>query len=69
METGLIKNRSTIDVIRFFSNHIRTGRVENISPESFRTKFYNTEYTAKEAVKEDVQQTSFPFHQNQSTKA
>lgn len=54
METGIIKNKSTIDVIRFFSNHIRTSRVETISPESFRSKFYNTEYSAKVAVKEDV---------------
>ncbi len=54
METGLIKNQSTIDVIRFFSNHVRTNRVERISPDSFRSKFYNTEHTAKEAVKEDV---------------
>lgn len=54
METGLIKNQSTIDVIRFFSNHIRTNRVERISPDSFRSKFYNTEHTAKQAVKEDV---------------
>jgi len=54
METGIIKNQSTIDVIRFFSNHVRTDRVESISPDSFRSKFYNTEHTAKEAVKEDV---------------
>jgi hypothetical protein len=50
METGLIKN-----VIRFFSKHFRTARVETISPDSFRSKFYNTEHTAKEAVKDDVQ--------------
>lgn len=54
METGLIKNQSTIDVIRFFSNHVRTDRVESISADSFRSKFYNTEHTAKQAVKEDV---------------
>jgi len=54
METGLIKNHSTIEVIRFFSSHIRTSRVENISADSFRSKFYNTEQTAKDAVKDDV---------------
>jgi hypothetical protein len=54
METGLIKNQSTIDVIRFFSSHISTSRTETISPDSFRSKFYNTEHAAKEAVKEDV---------------
>lgn len=54
METGLIKNQSTIDVIRFFSTYIRTSRVESISADSFRSKFYNTEQTAKDAVKDDV---------------
>ena len=54
METGLIKNQSTIDVIRFFSTHISTSRVESISPDSFRSKFYNIEQTAKDAVKDDV---------------
>lgn len=54
METGFIKNQSTIDVIRFFSSNIRTNRTESISQDSFRSKFYNTEHTTKEAVKEDV---------------
>lgn len=54
METGLIKNQSTIDVIRFFSKNIRTNRTESISTDSFRSKFYNTEHSAKEAVKGDV---------------
>jgi hypothetical protein len=54
METGFIKNQSTIDVIRFFSKNIRTNRTESISTDSFRSKFYNTEHSAKEAVKVDV---------------
>lgn len=54
IETGLIKNQNVLEVIRFFANSVRTGRVETISSESFRTKFYNTEDSAKAAVENDV---------------
>lgn len=54
IETGLIKNQNVLEVIRFFANSVRTGRVETISAESFRTKFYNTEDSTKAAVESDV---------------
>ncbi|MBX2900276.1 MAG: hypothetical protein KF775_11530 [Cyclobacteriaceae bacterium] len=54
IETGLIKNQNILEVIRFFANSVSTNRVGTISAESFRTKFYNTEDSAKAAVESDV---------------
>jgi hypothetical protein len=54
IETRLIKNQNVLDVIRFFSTYISTGRATNVSAESFRTKFYNTEDSAKQAVEKDI---------------
>ncbi|MBS1489712.1 MAG: hypothetical protein JSS93_04230 [Bacteroidetes bacterium] len=54
METGLIKNKNTIEVIRFFAQNMSTNRTETISHDSFRSKFYNVEASAKEAVQADV---------------
>lgn len=54
IETRLIKNQNVLEVIRFFSTYVSTGRATNISAESFRTKFYNTEDSAKQAVEKDI---------------
>jgi|JI10StandDraft_1071094.scaffolds.fasta_scaffold329239_1 hypothetical protein len=54
VETRLIKNQNVLDVIRFFSTYISTGRASNVSAESFRTKFYNTEDSAKKAVESNI---------------
>jgi hypothetical protein len=54
IETRLIKNQNVLDVIRFFSNYISTGRATHVSAESFRTKFYNTEDSAKQAVEDNI---------------
>lgn len=54
IETGLIKNQNVLEVIRFFANSVSTNRAGTISAESFRTKFYNTEDSAKAAVESDV---------------
>jgi len=51
LETKCILNNNTSDLIRFFSRYVQTKRLENISYESFRVRFYNTEESAKRTVR------------------
>jgi len=54
VETRVIKNQNVLELIRFFSNFISTGHASHVSAESFRTKFYNTEDSAKLAVEKNI---------------
>jgi len=51
IKKGLIINGSQIEVIRFIADHYTSMKVEEISEESLRSKFYNTEVSAVDAVK------------------
>jgi hypothetical protein len=51
IETGVIQNKNISELIRFFARFVKTKRSENISYESFRIKYYNTEGSTKDAVK------------------
>lgn len=51
VETGIIKNKNQMDVIKFYASTTQSKRTENISPESFRTKYYNIDESSREAVK------------------
>ncbi len=52
VEVGAIINKNQRELIRFFSSYIKTKNSEHISPESFRTKYYNTEEGTISVVKD-----------------
>lgn len=51
VETGIIKNKNHMDVIKFYASTTQSKRTQNISSESFRTKYYNIDESSREAVK------------------
>jgi hypothetical protein len=51
METGVIKNKNALDVIRFTSGIVQTKHTENISWGSLRAKYYQPERHAVEVIK------------------
>lgn len=51
IEIKLIHNKNVSEVIRFFSRFFQTKRLENISYESFRVRYYNTEDSARRSVR------------------
>lgn len=51
VETGIIQNKNTSELIRFLAKFVKTKRSENISYESFRMKYYNVESNTKDAVR------------------
>ena len=55
VETGVIQNKNTSALVRFFTNFVRTKKSEAISYDSFRIKFYNAESGTKDAVKKTLQ--------------
>ena len=50
-ETGVIRNKNVSELARFLAKFVTTKRSENISSESFRISYYDTEDRAKGAVK------------------
>jgi hypothetical protein len=54
VDTGLIKNKNTMELVRFFSSHISSKQVKNIAKESFRRQFYEAEDSAKATVKDAI---------------
>jgi hypothetical protein len=54
VDTGLIKNKSTIDLIRFFATHISSKRMQSIAKESFRRQFYEVEDSVKSKVRDAI---------------
>ena len=55
IDTGIIQNKNTSEIIRFLSRFVKTKRAESVSYESLRIKFYNTESGTKDAVKKTLQ--------------
>jgi hypothetical protein len=51
IEIKIIHNKNISDLIRFFSRSFQTKRLENISYESFRVRYYNTEDSTKRSVR------------------
>jgi hypothetical protein len=51
IETKVINNKNVSDLIRFFSRFFQTKRLESISYESFRVRYYNTEDGTKRSVR------------------
>ena len=64
VETGVIQNKNTSELIRFIARFVKTKKSERISLDSFRTKFYNTESGTKDAVKRMLQ--SMVHHVNRN---
>jgi hypothetical protein len=55
IETGVIRNKNTSELVRFLSKFVKTKKAEVISYDSFRIKFYNVESGTKDAVKRMLQ--------------
>lgn len=55
VETGVLQNKNTSELIRFFVKYVKTKKSEAISYESFRIKYYSVETGTKEAVKKTLQ--------------
>ena len=55
IDTGIIQNKNTSELIRFLSKFVKTKKAEAVSHESLRIKFYNTESGTKDAVKKTLQ--------------
>ena len=51
LETKIVSNKNISELIRFFSRFFQTKRMENISYESFRVRYYNTEDGTKKSVR------------------
>ncbi len=64
VETGVIQNKNTAELIRFLAKFVKTKRAETVSYDSFRAKFYNTETGTKEAVKKTLQSLLNYINQN-----
>ncbi|MCK5170776.1 MAG: hypothetical protein KAQ75_12940 [Bacteroidales bacterium] len=54
VETGIIQNKNHKELLTFFANYIKTKKTQNISPDSFRSKYYNVEESARKAVRDVV---------------
>lgn len=50
VDTGVLQNKNTSELIRFVTKFITTKKSETVSYDSFRLKFYNTETGTKDAV-------------------
>lgn len=55
IETGVVQNKNTSELIRFLTKFVKTKKSESVSYESFRIKFYNPETGTKDAVKKTLQ--------------
>jgi hypothetical protein len=55
IETGVLRNKNTSQLIRFLVKFVKTKKSESVSYDSFRMKFYNPESGTKDAVKKTLQ--------------
>lgn len=55
IESGVIRNKNTSELIRFLTKYVKTKKSESISSESFRIKYYSVESGTKDAVKKTLQ--------------
>jgi hypothetical protein len=51
VEVNIIQNKNVSDLIRFFARSFKAKRLETISFESFRVRYYNTEDSAKKGIR------------------
>lgn len=51
IETNVIRNKNTSQLIRFLVKFVKTKKSESVSYDSFRMKFYNPESGTKDAMK------------------
>jgi hypothetical protein len=51
IETHFLQNKNTSDLMRFFTKFFQSKRLDNISYESFRVRYYNPEDGAKKGVR------------------
>lgn len=54
IKTKIIKTTNQKEVIRFFAANCKTENQENISADSLSAKYYNTEQSAKEVIKNKI---------------
>lgn len=54
LKTEIIKNENQSEVIQFMATNFKTNMTDKISPESFRSKYYNVEETTKRFVREKI---------------
>lgn len=52
IDTKIVNNKNVSDLIRFFSRFFQTKRLESISYESFRVRYYNVEDGTKRSVRD-----------------
>ena len=54
-EMGLINAKSQMDLVKFIADNFQTPNAEEISLHSLRSKYYNIDESAKEALRDIVQ--------------
>lgn len=54
LKTDIIKNENQSEVIQFMATNFKTNVTDKISPESFRSKYYNVEDSTKHFVREKI---------------
>jgi hypothetical protein len=52
LDLGIFKQRKRTDVMKFIADNFQTRKVEDISVNSLRSKFYATDDTTREVVKD-----------------
>jgi len=52
VKTGVIKNKNQKQLIEFYAAYTQSKKQENISFESFRSKFYNIEESSKQDIRD-----------------
>jgi hypothetical protein len=51
VESGVIKNKNKTELIQFYARYTQSKRKENITFQSFRSKFYNIDEFSKQEIK------------------
>jgi hypothetical protein len=54
VETNILEGSNQNHILRFVSTSVRTTKVEDISFKSLSSKYYNTEQTTKQSIKEHI---------------
>ena len=54
VESGVIKNKNRKELITFYAVYTQSKKQENISPESFRMRFYNIEESARLEIRSTI---------------
>ena len=54
LKSDIIKTENQSEVFQFMATNFKTNMTDKISPESFRSKYYNVEETTKHFVREKI---------------